>query len=316
MTGDAAAADERSGWLERLRQGLGRSSARLTGGIGDLFFRRRLDDEALEELQDLLIAADLGTATAAKVTRSLAKTRFGEEVGAEEIRGALADEITAILAPVARTITIHEALKPHVILFCGVNGSGKTTTIAKFGRLFRRVGFKVLIAACDTFRAAAIEQLQIWGDRVDCPVLTRPPGADAASLAFDAMQLAQREKADVLMIDTAGRLQNKSHLMAELQKIVRVLRKYDDRAPHDCILVLDATVGQNAHSQVEVFRQMVDVTGLVVTKVDGSAKGGVVVALAERFGLPVYAVGVGERMDDMQAFDARTFARGLLGLDV
>lgn len=314
MSGPPAPQAETSGWAARLRQGLSRSSAKLTAGIGDLFGRRRLDDAALEDLEELLIGADLGVKTAATVTQRLAKARFEEEVTGDEIRAILAETIAAILAPVAQTIGISDAHKPHVILVCGVNGSGKTTTIAKFGRLFHNLGLKVIFVACDTFRAAAIEQLQIWGDRVGCPVLTRPPGADSASLAFDAMLLAQAERADVLLIDTAGRLQNKAHLMAELQKIVRVLQKHDPRAPHDCILVIDATVGQNAHNQVEVFRDMVNVSGLVVTKLDGSAKGGVVVALAERFGLPVYAVGAGEGIDDMQAFDPQGFARDLVGL--
>ncbi len=312
---DGLLRDESSGWLSRLRHGLGRSSSKLGGGIGSLFTKRRLDDEALEDLEELLISADLGVTTAAKLTAAIAKTRFGKEVTAEEVRAALADEVAKILDPVAKTITINDAHKPHVILVCGVNGSGKTTTIGKLSQLFHSVGFKVMLAAGDTFRAAAIEQLQVWGDRSGCPVVTRAPGADAASLAFDAFQLARAERFDVLMIDTAGRLHNKADLMAELQKIVRVLKKFDPAAPHDCLLVLDATVGQNAHSQVQVFRDIVDVTGLVVTKLDGSAKGGVVVALAERFGLPVYAIGVGESLADMRAFEARPFARSLLGLD-
>jgi fused signal recognition particle receptor len=302
-------------WSNRLKKGLVLSSVRLTGGIGRVFGQGRLTDEALEELEELLISADLGVATATKLTETLARARFGKDVTSELVCETLADEITAILAPVARTITVNPAYRPHVMLFCGVNGSGKTTSIAKFGHLFRQAGLKVLIAACDTFRAAAIEQLQIWGDRAGCPVLTRPIGSDPASLAFDAFQLARAERADVLMIDTAGRLQNKTHLMDELQKIIRVLRRFDENAPHDGILVLDATVGQNAHSQVDVFRGIVNVTGLVVTKLDGSAKGGVVVALAERVGLPIYGIGVGETMEDFRAFDAGTFARGLLGLD-
>lgn len=317
MTADSAGLQrgDTAGWLGRLRQGLGRSSSKLSGGISSLFTRRRLDDEALEELEELLISADLGVTTAAKLTAAIAKTNFGHEVGADELRVAIAGEVAKILTPVARTITIHEAHKPHVILVCGVNGSGKTTTIGKLARLFQAVGFKVMLAAGDTFRAAAIEQLQVWGDRAGCPVVTRAPGADAASLAFDAFQLARSEKFDVLMIDTAGRLQNKGHLMDELQKIVRVLRKLDPTAPHDCLLILDASVGQNAHSQVQVFREMVDVTGLVVTKLDGSARGGVVVALAEKFGLPVYAIGVGEGIDDMRAFEAIAFAHSLLGVE-
>lgn len=307
---------ESLGWLSRMKKGLSRSSAKLTGGISDLFTKRKLDDEALEELEELLISADLGVITAAKLTRSLANSRFNEEVTSEEIRGALAEEAAAILGPVAQTIAIHQAHKPHVILVCGVNGSGKTTTIAKMAGLFKHVGFKVVLAAGDTFRAAAVEQLQIWGERIGCPVISRPIGSDAAGLAYDALEKARADGADILLIDTAGRLQNRADLMAELQKIVRVMKKIDQNAPHDCLLVLDATVGQNAHNQVEVFRQMVNVTGLAVTKLDGSAKGGVVVALAEKFDLPVHFIGVGESMEDMRAFDARSFARSLMGLEV
>ena len=311
----SAEAAEGDGWLTRLRRGLSRSQVKLTGGITDLFNKRRLDEEALEELEELLITADLGVETAARLTRSLAKARFNQEVTSEEVRGALAEEVAMVLEPAAQTIAIHDAYRPHVILVCGVNGSGKTTTIAKMAHLFKQVGFEVMLAAGDTFRAAAIEQLQIWGKRTGCEVIARAAGSDAASLAFDAYATARDRGADVLLIDTAGRLHNKTHLMEELQKICRVLKKLDERAPHDCILVLDASVGQNAHKQVEVFREMVDVTGLVVTKLDGSARGGVVVALAERFKLPVYAIGVGEGMDDMRAFQARPFARSLLGLD-
>ena len=311
----AAEEEEKIGWLSRLKRGLGRSSTKLTTGIGDLFNKRRLDDEALEELEEVLITGDLGIETSMRLTRALADARFGQEVTAAEVRAALAEEVAKVLEPVARTIAINDAYRPHVILVCGVNGSGKTTTIAKLAHLFKHVGFDVMLAAGDTFRAAAIEQLQIWGERAGCPVVARAPGSDAASLAYDAYEEARECGAHVLLIDTAGRLHNKAHLMAELQKISRVLKRLDERAPHDCILVLDATVGQNAHNQVEVFRQMVDVTGLAVTKLDGSAKGGVVVALAERFGLPVYAIGVGEGMDDMRAFEARAFARSLLGLD-
>ncbi len=307
--------EERAGWLSRMRHGLGRSSAKLTGGITDLFTKRRLDDAALEDLEDLLIGADLGVTTAGRLARSLADTRFNQEVTPEEVRSALAEEMTKVLGPVARTIAIHQAHKPHVILVCGVNGSGKTTTIAKLANLFKHVGFDVVLAAGDTFRAAAIEQLEIWGERSGCPVISRPAGSDAAGLAYEALEIARARRADVLLIDTAGRLHNRADLMGELQKIIRVLKKVDAGAPHDCILVLDATVGQNAHSQVEVFRDMVDVTGLVVTKLDGSARGGVVVALAEKFGLPVYAIGVGESMNDMRAFDAGAFARSLVDLD-
>ncbi len=310
-----AATETTGGWLGRLKRGLSRSSARLAGGITDLFTKRRLDDEALEELEELLITADLGVTTAAKLSESLAKTRFNKEVDAEEVRSALAEEIAAILAPVARPLALDGGNRPHVILVCGINGSGKTTTIAKLAKRFQDEGKTVMLAAADTFRAAAIEQLQIWGQRAGCPVIASAPGGDAAGLAFDALQRARAEGADVLLIDTAGRLQNKKDLMAELQKIVRVLRKLDETAPHDCLLVMDAGVGQNAHSQVEVFREMVEVSGLVLTKLDGTARGGVVVALAEAFGLPVHAVGVGERMEDLRAFEAGSFARSLLGLE-
>jgi fused signal recognition particle receptor len=316
MNEDAGSKAEEKGWLLRLRHGLSRSSARLTGGIADLFTKRKLDENALEELEELLISADLGVATAARLTAALAKVRFNQEVTANEVREALAAEVAQILAPVASTIVIHQGYKPHVILVCGVNGSGKTTTIAKFAGLFRRVGLNVVLAAGDTFRAAAIEQLQIWGERIGAPVITRPPGSDAAGLAYEALARAREQRADVLMIDTAGRLQNRADLMEELRKIVRVLGKLDQRAPHDTILVLDATVGQNAFAQVEVFREMVSVTGLAMTKLDGSAKGGVVVGLADRFALPVFAIGVGEAIEDMRPFDARSFSRSLLGLEL
>ena len=312
MTGTDAAG---SGWLGRLRAGLGRSSAKLAGGIGTLFIQRRLDDETLGELEDLLITADLGVATAAKLTQDLARARFNQDITADEVRASLAEAMAVLLEPVARPLTVDPAAKPHVILVCGVNGSGKTTTIAKLAKRFKDEGLAVILAAGDTFRAAAIEQLQVWGERTGCPVIAKEPGADAAGLAFDAVEQARRQAADVLIIDSAGRLQNKADLMAELQKMVRAVGKLVPAAPHDCLLVLDATVGQNAHNQVEVFRDMVDVSGLVMTKLDGSAKGGVVVALAERFGLPIHAVGVGESFDDMRPFEARAFARSLMGLE-
>lgn len=303
------------GWFGRLKAGLHRSSQKLTGGITDLFTKRKLDREALQDLEELLIQGDLGVETATRLAASLAKTRFDQEVTPEEIKLALAEEVAAILEPVARPLVIDEARKPHVILVCGVNGSGKTTTIGKMARQFRDQGRSVTLAAGDTFRAAAVEQLQIWGERADCKVITKESGADAAALAFDALKEAQAANADVLMIDTAGRLQNRKDLMEELSKVVRVIRKIDDTAPHSVLLVMDATIGQNAHSQVEIFKDMVDVSGLVMTKLDGSAKGGVVVALAEKFGLPVHAVGVGEGIDDLRPFEAKAFARSLMGLE-
>ena len=301
-------------WLDRLKDGLSRSSSKLTGGITDLFTKRKLDQSALDELEEVLIAADLGVATAGQLARSLAKTRLDKEISAEEVKALLADEIAAMLDPVARPLVIDRTIKPFVVLVCGVNGSGKTTTIAKLAYQWRQQGHQVMLAPGDTFRAAAIEQLQIWGERAGCPVIAAETGADAAGLVFDAMTRARDGHADILLVDTAGRLQNKKDLMAELEKIVRVIHKVDESAPHSVLLVMDATVGQNAHSQVEIFKEMVDVTGLVITKLDGSARGGVVVALAEKFALPVHAVGVGETLDDMQAFDARAFARSLMGL--
>ena len=304
------------GWFERLKAGLGKTSSRITGGIGDLFTgKRRLDDDMLEELEDVLITSDMGVSTAAKLTGQLAKTRFDQEISAEDVRAAFAGDIATILGPVAQPLEIRADLKPHVVLVCGVNGSGKTTTIGKLAKQYTEQGKKVMLAAGDTFRAAAIEQLQVWGTRTGVPVIARDIGADAAGLAYDAMEQARDAGVDVLLIDTAGRLQNKAHLMEELEKIVRVIKKVDADAPHNVILVLDATVGQNAHSQVETFKQAVDVSGLVMTKLDGTAKGGVVVALADKFQLPVHALGVGEGADDLQPFSAEDFARNLMGLN-
>lgn len=304
------------GWLDRLSRGLGRSSAKLAGGITGLFTKRKLDQSAIDELEELLIMGDLGVATAGNLAGSLAKTRLDKEISADEVKSLLADEITAILDPVAQPLVIDRTQKPFVVLVCGVNGSGKTTTVAKLAYQWRQQGHQVMLAAGDTFRAAAIEQLQIWGERAGCPVVAAEIGADAAGLVFDAMERAKAEHADVLLVDTAGRMQNKKDLMAELEKIVRVIQKLDGSAPHSVLLVMDATIGQNAHAQVETFKEMVDVTGLVVTKLDGSAKGGVVVALAEKFALPVHAIGVGETLDDMHPFEARAFARSLMGLGI
>ncbi len=278
-----------------------------------MFTKRRLDDAALEELEEMLIAADLGTAVAARVIAAFRRSRFGREVTDAEIRQSLSEEIAAILAPVARPLVIDTALKPHVILVVGVNGTGKTTTIGKLAQQYTEQGLTAMLVAGDTFRAAAVEQLQVWGQRAGVPVVSAPPNSDAAGLAFDALTRAKAEGRDVLLIDTAGRLHNKSALMEELAKIIRVLRKQDPTAPHSVLLVLDATTGQNAIQQVQVFKDMVDVTGLVVTKLDGSARGGIVVALAEEFGLPVHAVGVGEQAGDLRAFDAGDFAQGLVG---
>lgn len=276
--------------------------------------RRVLDDAMLESLEDLLIQADMGVETATRVTANIAEGRFGRKIGATELRQALADEVARIMEPVARPLPLYPQ-KPQVVLVVGVNGSGKTTTIGKLASQFRAAGKKVVIAAGDTFRAAAVEQLQVWGQRAGVPVLTAPEGSDPASLAFDALTQAQAEGADLLMIDTAGRLQNRADLMEELAKIVRVIRKVDPSAPHNTLLVLDATTGQNAVAQVEIFRKIADVSGLVMTKLDGTAKGGVLVSLADKFGLPIHAIGVGEQIDDLAPFDPAEFASALVGLD-
>ena len=302
-------------WIGRLKAGLTKSSAQIGGGIADIFRKRRLDEDALQALEDLLVTADLGPAVAARLAGNLAKTRFGKDVSDEEVRAALASDIADILAPVAIPLEIDAARKPHVVLIVGVNGSGKTTTIGKLAQQYKAQGLDVMLAAGDTFRAAAVAQLKIWGDRTGCLVIAGKEGGDAAGLAYDALQQATARGADVLLIDTAGRLHNKADLMAGLEKINRVLKKLDEDAPHDCLLVLDATIGQNAHNQVEAFRELVAVSGLVLTKLDGSAKGGVLVALSERFGLPVHAIGVGEGAEDLQPFDAESYARSLMGLD-
>lgn len=313
---DSAEPPKKRGWLSRLRGGLGKSSSRIADGISSVFGggKRRLDDDALEELEEILITADLGPATAAGLIAELAKRKFDQELSEEEIRQEFATDIAAILEPVAKPLEVDPAHKPHVVLVVGVNGSGKTTTIGKLARNQRDAGRSVMLAAGDTFRAAAIDQLKIWADRTGCEIVAREPGADAAGLAFDALKQAQDGGHDLLLIDTAGRLQNKKELMEELAKIVRVIRKIDESAPHDVLLVLDATVGQNAHSQVEVFRDIAEVSGLIVTKLDGTARGGVVVSLAEKFGLPVHAVGVGESAEDMRPFAAQDYARSLMGL--
>lgn len=301
------------GFISRLREGLSRSTQKLTTGITTLVTKRRLDEAWLAELEEVLIAADLGPAVAEQCIEAFRRSRFGRDVTDEEVKTALADEIAAILAPVARPLEIDRSLKPHVILFAGVNGTGKTTTIGKLALQYREQGLRPVLVAGDTFRAAAVEQLQVWGERVGAPVVSGPPGADPAGLAFDALTKARADGADVLLVDTAGRLHNKGALMEELRKIVRVMRKQDETAPHSVLLVLDATTGQNALEQVRVFKEMVDVTGLVVTKLDGSARGGVVVALAQAFELPVVAVGVGEKAGDLRPFTAAEFARGLVG---
>jgi fused signal recognition particle receptor len=310
-----AEAGSGGGWLKRLAAGLKRSSFKLGEGIAGIFTKRKLDAATLGELEELLIASDLGPATAKALTQKIAKDRFDKDIAEDEVREALATEIAAILAPVAQPLAPNPANRPHVVLVVGVNGSGKTTTIGKIAKLLRGEGRKVMMVAGDTFRAAAVEQLKIWGERTGSPVVTGAPNADAAGLAFGALEQARRDNIDVLLIDTAGRLHNKADLMAELQKMVRVLRKLEPAAPHDVVLVLDAGIGQNALQQIEAFKEMVSVTGLVLTKLDGTARGGVLVALAERFKLPVHAIGVGETADDLRPFSADAFARALLGLE-
>jgi len=305
---------EKKGWLSRLREGLSKSTKKVAESITGLFTKKKLDQQTLDDLEDVLIQADLGVAVASRLVAKLGKERFGKEVTDEEVRAAFADDIAEILQPVAVPLTIDAARKPHVVLVVGVNGSGKTTTIAKLAGLYKGEGRSVMLAAGDTFRAAAVEQLKVWGDRAGVPVVSKQTGADAAGLAYEALERARAEKTDVLLIDTAGRLHNKTNLMEELAKIVRVIRKLDPEAPHSCLLVLDATTGQNAHAQVETFKTMSPVDALVLTKLDGSAKGGVLVALAEKFKLPVVAIGVGEGIDDLRPFEARAFARGLMGL--
>jgi fused signal recognition particle receptor len=301
------------GFLSRLKQGLARSTAKITESIGAVFVRRKLDDAALADLEDLLVAGDLGTAVAARIVAEFRRSRFGREVTDEEVKQALAGEIATILEPVARPLVLDPALRPHVVLMVGVNGTGKTTTIGKMAQQYREQGLRAVMVAADTFRAGAVEQLRIWGERTGAPVISGPPNTDPAGLAFDALTRARAERADVLLIDTAGRLHNKAALMEELRKIIRVLKKQDETAPHSILLVLDATTGQNALQQVDVFKEMVSITGLVVTKLDGSARGGIVVALAEEFGLPVHFVGVGEQAGDLRPFDPGEFAKGLVG---
>jgi fused signal recognition particle receptor len=307
-------AEARGGWLSRLRQGLSRSSGALTGSIASIFTKRKLDEATLEEFEEALIRADLGVETAADITDALRRDRYGRELGDAEVKGILAAELEKVLAPLARPLGFRVGAKPEVILMVGVNGTGKTTTIGKLAAKFAADGRKVMLAAGDTFRAAAIDQLKIWGERTGAPVIAREVGADAAGLAFDALMEAKRIGIDVLLIDTAGRLQNRSELMAELEKIIRVIRKQDPAAPHHVILTLDATTGQNALSQVEIFLKSAGVSGIVMTKLDGTARGGILVAVAARFGLPVHYIGIGESVDDLEPFVAADFARAIAGL--
>ncbi len=308
------------GWLQKLKQGLSKSSQKVSDSLksltslSSLMGASKLDAASIEEVEDALIGADLGTKSAARLAEAMRKHKFDGPVTSDSLAAALADSIAEILRPVATPLVLDSGHRPHVLLLVGVNGSGKTTTAGKLAQQWHQQGKTVLLAAGDTFRAAAIEQLQIWGDRTGTKVIAGDQGSDAAALAYAALETAQKEQADILIIDTAGRLQNRTELMDELAKIVRVIRKLDESAPHDSVIVLDGTVGQNALSQVKAFQQAADVSGLIVTKLDGSAKGGVVVALAKEFGLPVHAVGVGEGADDLQPFDAQEFANALTGV--
>ena len=301
-------------WLKKLTSGLSKTSAKVTASLSSLLGRPAIDAASLEEVEDALIAADLGTKVAARLAEGVRNHKFDGEVTAPALAAALSDGITDILEPVVMPLEVDASRSPHVVLLVGVNGSGKTTTAGKLAQQWRGQGKSVMLAAGDTFRAAAIEQLKVWGERTGTEVIAGEQGGDAAALAYQAMERAKGAGTDVLIIDTAGRLQNRSELMDELGKIVRVIRKLDETAPHDSVIVLDGTVGQNAISQVSAFREVADVSGLIVTKLDGSAKGGVVITLAETFGLPVHAVGVGEGADDLQPFEARDFANALAGV--
>ncbi|PLU75727.1 signal recognition particle-docking protein FtsY [Sinorhizobium medicae] len=311
---ETPAAQPKLNWYQRLRLGLARTSSQLTGQIASLFTKRKLDEATLQDLEDLLIQADLGVETAMRITDALASERYGKDVSGEDVSRIMAGEITKVLAPVAKPLELDLNHKPHVILVVGVNGTGKTTTIGKLAAKLSGAGLKVMMAAGDTFRAAAIEQLKIWAERTRSEIVSSKLGADAAGLAYEAFQRAREQKADVLIIDTAGRLQNKAELMAELEKIVRVLGKLDPDAPHTVLQTLDATTGQNALQQVEIFRNVAGVSGLIMTKLDGTARGGILVAISAKHKLPVYFIGVGEGVDDLEPFEAKDFAEAIAGV--
>jgi fused signal recognition particle receptor len=306
---------QKKSWWRRLRDGLARSSSSIAQGVGDIFTKKKLSADMLEDLEDVLVRADLGVGAATRIAALVGKGRYDKQISPDEVRGILAEEVERVLAPVARPLVIDGGKKPFVILVAGVNGSGKTTTIGKLSAKFSAEGKKLMLVAGDTFRAAAIEQLKIWGERTNAPVISSDTGADAAGLAFDAIKAARQDNVDILMMDTAGRLQNRAELMAELEKIVRVMKKVDADAPHAVLLVLDATVGQNALSQVEIFGKIAGVTGLVMTKLDGTARGGILVAIADKYRLPVHFIGVGEQADDLEPFTAREFARAIAGFE-
>ena len=314
MTNDSPE-QEKQGWWQRLSSGLKRTSSSLGGAVADLVTKRKLDRAMLDDIEDVLLRADLGTEVAARISAAVGEGRYDKSVSADEVKAIVAAEVEKVLTSVAKPLEIDSSKRPFVILVIGVNGSGKTTTIGKLAAKFSAEGKKVMLAAGDTFRAAAIEQLKIWGERTKSPVIARAHGSDSASLAFEAYEAAKADDRDVLLIDTAGRLQNKTELMLELEKVVRVIKKVDINAPHAVLLVLDATVGQNALSQVEAFQKTAGVTGLIMTKLDGTARGGILVALAEKYKLPVHFIGVGEGIDDLAPFTAHDFARAIAGQD-
>ncbi len=305
----------RSGWFSRLSEGLSKSSRSITGSISSIFTKKKLDKATLQDLEDVLLQADLGLPMAERIVKEVSTGRYDKEIDPEEVKRILASEVSKVLKPVEVPFSFSAAQKPFIILVVGVNGAGKTTTIGKLGSIARSEGYKVMFAACDTFRAAAIEQLNVWGGRIGARVMARPTGADASGLAFDAIAEAKADGTDILFIDTAGRLQNKQYLMDELDKIVRVIKKQDEAAPHAVLLVLDATTGQNAMAQAEIFTKVAGVTGLIMTKLDGTARGGILVAIAEKYQIPVHAIGVGESIEDLQPFDAGGFARAIAGLE-
>lgn len=300
-------------WANKLRLGLSKSSSKFNEGLKDVLIRKKLDKQSLEELEELLISSDMGATTAAEIVADLSRDKFDKDVSSEEIKEAISNKLIQILSNFTKPIEISNDNRPHVLLVCGVNGSGKTTTIGKYAKQWQDEGKKVMVAACDTFRAAAIEQLEVWAKRSGCAFVKGELNSDPASVAYTAFEKAKADNIDILIIDTAGRLQNKTNLMEQLTKVVRIIKKIDENAPHDTIIVLDATTGQNANFQVKTFKEAVDITGIILTKLDGTAKGGVLVSLAKQFGLPIHAIGVGEGIADLKPFDAKEFADNLVG---
>ena len=307
--------EKKKNWFQKLKTGLFKSSEKISQGVKKIFVNKKLDIQTLNDLEELLIMADLGPSAAEKLTAELANEKFDKNIKPEEVKTFLAKKIEETLVDVAKPLILNNSKTPSVVLVVGVNGTGKTTTIGKLAHQYSSEGKKIMIAACDTFRAAAVEQLQIWAERSNAEFVKGGQGCDAAGLAYEALEKARSKKIDVLFIDTAGRVQNRTELMEELAKIIRVIRKLDPESPHHCLLTLDATTGQNAVSQVEIFKEMAEISGLIVTKLDGSAKGGILLSLAEKFSLPVHAIGVGEKIEDLQSFEAQEFARSLMGLE-